>query len=147
MTPHAAPDTNVELVEQFFADVLNGGNPGRAVELLTADFIAHHPALPGGQGSAADMAQLLGGFRRAFPDLRYTVLDRVADENRVVFRWLATGTHRGSFWGVEATEAGVRVEGMDAFRVANGRLAEAWAQSDMLGLLIQIGAVTPPAPE
>ena len=146
MTPQVAPDPNLELVERFVADVLNGGNPASAADLLTADFVAHHPALPGGQGRAADMAELLGGFRRAFPDLQYVVVDRLVDGDRVVCRWLATGTHRGRFWGVEPAETGVRVEGMDAFRVSNGRLAEAWVQSDMLGLLIQIGAVTPPAP-
>lgn len=143
-------NANEALVLRFFRDVLNGANPPAAAQLLTPDFLVHHSGLPGGQGGMAEVAQLMAGFRAGFPDLRYQVQELVSHADRVVARWVATGTHAGPFMGVQPTGRPVTVPGTDEFRVADDRLAETWVCSDMLGLLAQIGGAQPgqrqPAP-
>ena len=37
------------------------------------------------------------------PDLTYTVDDQVAEDDKVVSRYTATGTHQGEFFGVAPT--------------------------------------------
>ena len=140
----AAPNTT--LVRRFFEEVFNGLNQDTADAIIDRDFMAHHPAFPGGIKGPAGILQMMRMFRGAFPDLTYTVDDLVAEGDKVAARWTATGTHRGDFMGVPAKDppATVKVVGIDLFRIDNGRLAEAWASSDMLGLMRQIGAVPPP---
>lgn len=134
-------NANEALVLRFFRDVLNGANPPAAAQLLTPDFLVHHSGLPGGQGGMAEVAQLMAGFHAGFPDLHYDVQELVSHADRVVARWIATGTHSGPFMGVQPTGRHVTVPGTDEFRAADGRLAETWVCSDMLGLLAQIGGV------
>jgi predicted ester cyclase len=59
----------------------------------------------------------------------------------VVTRKVFRGTHSDEFWGVPATGKRIDLEVIDIFRVAGGRLAEHWAQLDIMAVLRQIGAV------
>ena len=56
-------------------------------------------------------------------------------------RWTIAGTHRGTFQGVPATGRLVTFSGIDFSRVVEGKVAEHWAQFDLLAVLQQIGAV------
>lgn len=129
-----------DVVDEFFADVLNGKDPAAAGVLLTPGFRAHHPGLKGGTGDAAAVGELLARFRSAFPDLHYLVHDHVIDGDKVAVRWTAKGTHHGQFMHVAATGREVTIAGTDVFRLEDGRIAEAWVCSDMHGLLQQLGA-------
>lgn len=146
MPGHDQPDANVALVNRFFRNVMNNENPQDAAQLLTQNFVVHHSMLPGGQGGAADVAQMMQGFRSSFPNLRYDVQDHVAQGDRVATRWLATADHTGApFFGIPAKVPPVHVSvgGTDIFRIAGDRIAEAWVCSDMLSLLQQLGGFQP----
>ena len=84
-------------------------------------------------------------LRTAFPDIRVTVFDTVAEGDLVAVRGEISGTHRGELMGLPPTGNGVSVSVMDFNRIASGRVHERWGQLDMLGLLQQLGAV-PEAP-
>jgi steroid delta-isomerase-like uncharacterized protein len=79
----------------------------------------------------------------AFPDLRTAEADSVKEGDKVAFRWLLSGTHKGEFMGVAATGRRVEVMGMDIVRVADGEIAEHWGEFDAMGLLRQIGVIPP----
>lgn len=134
------------LAEEFFAAVLNGGDPAAAERIVAAEFVAHHPAFPRGIRGRQGLAAMGAGFRAGFPDLRYAIEDRFGEGDRVCVRWTATGTHTGPFQGMPPTGRAVRITGTDVFREADGQLAEAWVISDFLGLLQQIGAIPPSPP-
>jgi predicted ester cyclase len=125
----------VALVARFFRDVLNRENPAAAAELLAADFAVHHPAFDEGTPGEEIVRQFLTGF----PDLHYTVAEIIADGDRAVVRWSATGTHRGEFLRIAPTERQVTVVGADVFHSASGRLAATWVNSDLFGLFKQLG--------
>jgi steroid delta-isomerase-like uncharacterized protein len=82
-------------------------------------------------------------FRTAFPDLRYEVDEQVAENDVVVTRFSAAGTHMKPFLGVAPTEQRIVYSGIDVNRVRDGRIAESWVQYDALGLLQQLGIVPP----
>lgn len=100
------------------------GDLGRARELYADDFIDHVNALElrGQEGIAKSVAM----YRALFPDLRIDVVDQVADEDRVVSRWVLHGTHRGR---------AVTLPGITISRFENGKIAEDWTVSDNLTLL------------
>ena len=122
---------------------MNGRDPVAASTLMAPDFVAHHPAFPDGIRGPQGMAQTGAMFRSAFPDLEYTIEDRVAERDKVVVRWTATGTHHGAFLGLEPTGRSMHITGTDIFRVREGRVAEAWVVSDFFGLFVQLGAFPP----
>jgi steroid delta-isomerase-like uncharacterized protein len=76
----------------------------------------------------------------AFPDVRATIHDQTAEGDKVWTRKTFHGTHLGPFMGVPPTGRKIAVDVMDVFRIEDGKLAEHWGISDMLGLMQQIGA-------
>lgn len=144
--------TNATLVDRFFEEVFNRRDVDAAREILAPDFVAHHPSVPGGVIRGVDgILAMLDTFRAGFPDLHYTVKDHISEGDRIAVRWIAVGTHRGTFFGVPATGKQVEVSGIDVFRVAHGQLVESWVSSDFFGLFVQLGAFPTgrggPAPE
>lgn len=80
----------------------------------------------------------------AFPDLKRPVEDLVAEGDKVVARWTSTGTHAGNFMGVPATGKWVTTSGITIFRLADGKIVEEWSESDMVGMLQQVGMIPSP---
>jgi predicted ester cyclase len=60
-------------------------------------------------------------------------------------RFTLSGTQRGVFMGVPATGKPFQLAGITIMRFSGERVIERWSQADMLGLLIQLGAIPPPA--
>jgi steroid delta-isomerase-like uncharacterized protein len=70
------------------------------------------------------------------------VHDQVAEDDKVVTRWSATGTHSGDFVGVPASGRLITVTGIHIHRVRHGRLVEHWEELNMLGVLRQLGVLS-----
>ncbi len=69
----------------------------------------------------------------------------VADGDKVVTRWTNRGTHRAEWMGAAPTGRQVTYTGISIDRIVAGRVVETWRNSDQLGLLKQIGAVSIPS--
>ena len=74
-------------------------------------------------------------LQTAFPDLTMTVHDLIAEGDKVVARLTARGTHQGSFRGIAPTGRVVEWTGIRIFRIAEGKIAEHWANWDDLSLV------------
>lgn len=137
----ATPET---LVARFFHEVLNQRNAATADEIVAADFVAHHPSVPGGklEGPAGVLA-MVDMFRASFPDLRYTIQETVREGTRIAVRWAAIGTNTAPFSGVSRPGRTVTITGIDVFRIEGRMLAESWVSSDLFGLFMQLGAFPP----
>ncbi len=84
-------------------------------------------------------------YLSAFPDMRVTVEDVIAEADKVVTRWTIRGTHRGELMGIAPTDEQVEIEGITIQRIEGGKIAEEWERYDNLGTMQQIGAI--PSPE
>jgi steroid delta-isomerase-like uncharacterized protein len=80
-------------------------------------------------------------FRTAFPDGRFTVEDLLADGEKVVSRFTATGTHKNDFMGIPATGKAITVTGIDILQFADGKAVEHWGEIDGLGMMQQLGVL------
>jgi predicted ester cyclase len=86
--------------------------------------------------------QELEWFRNAVPDLTYTVVDQVAEGDKVVTRYMASGTHQGEFLGVPDTGNRIEMSGIQIDRFdERGRMVEEWPEYDLLGAMRQMGVV------
>ena len=75
----------------------------------------------------------------AFSDIRYEAHDIVSDGDKVALRVTMHGRHTGSLMGQPPTGRSFSADHIHLFRVADGRIAEHWAQRDDLGMMRQLG--------
>lgn len=138
---------NKQIARRTFEEGWGKGNLDMVDEIAAPD-MRLHARLPGDFGPGPEgIKKLIRTFRAAFPDLSYTVDFQLAEGDRVLTRWSATGTHRGEFMGIQPTNRRINYDGMSVQRFRNGKIVEAWANVDMLGLLQQIGAGAPKQPQ
>ncbi len=108
-------------------------------ELWAADCVVR---LGGQEISGRDaVKELFVAFFSGFPDLRGTVDDLIGEGDKVAARFTWWGTHRGEFEGIAPTDKGITVTGVGIYRIAGGKIAEAWVQDDGVGLMQQLGAI------
>jgi steroid delta-isomerase-like uncharacterized protein len=134
-------EQNKTLARRWFEDLFSRGNLDAAKEILNADFVDHLPREE--ERGLEELKQYVIWYRAAFPDIRDTVEELVAEGDKVVVRWMSRGIHQGEFRGVAPTGRHVTFTGMRLFRIAEGKIAESWVNIDELGLLEQLGMVSP----
>lgn len=134
---------NKALYRRWFEQVVTAGDLALADELLAPDYVLHFPGMPGPVDRDTHK-NLVGMFRTGFPDWTETLEDVIAEGDRVVVRIVGRGTQLGDFQGIPATGRRIEAHGIGIGRIKDGRIAEAWAAYDALGLLQQLGAL--PAP-
>ena len=84
-------------------------------------------------------------FVTAFPDLRMTIEDTVSEDDGVVVKWRAEGTHTGAGLGIESTQRKVVFRGMTWLRFGDGKILEGLDCWNLSGLLesLRTGKATP----
>jgi steroid delta-isomerase-like uncharacterized protein len=106
-----------------------------------ADCVYYSPATGELRGEASK--QFVASVFAAFPDLRLTIEDQVAEGDKVVTRWSLTGTHQGHFMGIAPTGKQFTISGMGIDRILEGKIVEEREEWDTLGFFQQLGAVPP----
>lgn len=129
------------LARRFLDEAFNGGNLDVVDELVAPEFVNHDSAMPEPLVGIDAAKASITGYRDAFPDLRLTIEEMIAEGDLVTTRWTARGTHRGDLMGITATGKQATVTGITIDRIQDGRFVESWTNWDTLGLLQQLGAV------
>ena len=139
-------ETNKTVSRRFFEEVFAKGKLNVLDEIITKDHVNSGPGslpeLPTGPEGAK---QLVTVYRNAFPDIRFTIDEQIAEGDKVVTRWSADGTHKGELVGIPATGKTSTVTGITVDRFVNGKIAESWAIFDQFGMMQQLGVI--PTPE
>jgi steroid delta-isomerase-like uncharacterized protein len=131
---------NKTIVRRLVDECVNKGNLSVVDELTAPAYVYREPTTGELRGSAA-FKQMIQMYRTAFPDLRMTIDDQVAEGDRVATRWTCRGTHKGELMGIAPTNKTVTVTGLVITRLANGKIVEESEIYDALGMLKQIGAI------
>jgi steroid delta-isomerase-like uncharacterized protein len=122
---------NKVIVRRLWEQVWNQNELAVCDEIFAADYAEHEK-------------RVVPALRAAFPDLQFEIQDMIAENDKVVTRYIMTGTHQGEFMGIPATGNAVRVRGIWIHRLTGDRIVEGrdWGLWDALGLMRQIGAMT-----
>jgi len=136
-------EENKALMRRFYEEI-SKGNLAVVDELTAVDFVDHSPFVPGLAPGRQGTLELFTMIRAAFPDLRITAEDMVAEGDKVVCRGTFSGTHKGEFTGIAPTGKQITVGIIEILRIAGGKMVEHWNVVDSLGMMQQLGAV--PAP-
>lgn len=134
----AASEAANKAVSRRLFEAMTRGDLDAVDDLFTADATVHDPGreLRGTGPIKAGLADLRAGF----PDIVYAVEAQIAEGDLVASRFRGEGTHSGDFRGVPASGRRFRYTGILLHRFEGGRIAEFWGQSDVLGLMQQLGA-------
>ena len=135
-------------VEETNERIFNQGDFDYIDEVYAEDMVMHN--VPHGEEYEGREAfkQWAKGLHEAFPDFSVEILDTVVEDEMVVTRYIARGTHEGRLppLNIEPTNKNVEFEGVSIHRMDGTKATEAWWYYDQLTTLTQIGMVpeTPP---
>jgi steroid delta-isomerase-like uncharacterized protein len=131
-------ESNKTAIRRHFEEAYNNRDFSVLDELYAPD--ANPDAgVRGGIPGAEGARQYLSAFLTAFPDLTVSILDLIAEDDRVVCRYIGRVTHAGSFMGIPPTGRTASVEGLAFFRFANGRIVQSANWYDVIGMVQQLG--------
>jgi steroid delta-isomerase-like uncharacterized protein len=134
-------EENKALVHRFVEEFWNQGNTAIVDELMAGDAQIRMPT-----GETFDLDELKGfnrGWRESFPDWHSTFEELIAEGDRVAERWTGRGTHLGELMGIPPTGKRVEAPGSVFYRIAGGKIVEFRGQLDMMGLMQQLGVLSP----
>jgi hydroxyacylglutathione hydrolase len=131
---------SAEVVREYFA-ALAARDASAPQRFYAADGIGDIHGFTGPM-SPPEASAFFAEVFAAFPDFTFTLLDLVAQDDRAVVRWAATGTFAGpsAFQGLAPNGAHVSLEGADVLQVHDGRITRNDAYFNALDMLRQLGA-------
>jgi len=136
-------EENKAVFRRWFEEVWNQGRAEAIEEMFAEDGVAHGLADASGAElrGPAHFREFHRGFRDAFPDIRVTVEDMIAEGDKVAGRCSARATHRSASLGFAATDRAVEFDGMCIARIRDGKIVEAWNNFDFMTMYQQLGVL------
>jgi predicted ester cyclase len=133
-------EKNKLLIRRYIEEVVNTGNVDDLASFISPNYIESDDQT--GQSSGLEGAKKhILGVRETYPDLHVTVEQQIAEGEWVVSRITARGTHLGTWLGMKPTGKRVEVTGVNIDRVVDGRIVEHGGAANLLGPLLEIGAI------
>jgi len=129
-------EDNKSLVSRYYQEAM--GDLSGIDAVVAADFVDHHfpPDLPPGPaGMRQFFTQLLAGI---FSEMRIEIDYLLAEGDLVDCHFALHAKHTGEFAGITPRGNAIRCPAISTFRIADGKLAEAWEIFDSGDLLRQM---------
>ncbi|GIF48576.1 putative ester cyclase [Asanoa ferruginea] len=136
--------TLAEKLARGVLDAMNAGDVEAIGPLVAEDFV-DHGAPPWAPQGRSGYLQILGYVTQAL-QISYEVHDIVAAGDKVAIRATAHGVNTVDTLGFAPTGKPYAMHTMHLYRESGGVLVEHWGIRDELGVLWQVGALTPPRP-
>ncbi len=138
-------EDNKRIVTRFVEELWNERKLEVADAIFDEDCHTHQlqsgsPVMATPRGPAAVKAHVTD-WLSGFPDLKFTVEQMFADEDRVFSQLAMDGTQTGQWIGIPPTGKRVNIRMLTIHRVRSGKIIEDWVLVETLGLLQQIGAL------
>jgi predicted ester cyclase len=122
-------------------EIWTTGELPRLDQFVAPDVVHHDPYDPHGAEGIEGHRKTIAANRLAFPDMRITIEEQIAEGDMLATRWTSEMTHKGSLGGEQPSGNRVTISGITMERFREGKVVEAWRSMDVLGLLRQIGAL------
>ena len=124
-------------------EAMGSGNLDLMAQGYDDNVVYHGGAGDERQGKAAAM-ELANMYRNAFPDVRISIEDMIAEGDRVLTRVRPQGTNTGPLFGMPPTGKKIDLEWvMNIVRIANGKIVEEWEIFNQMDLMQQLGVIPP----
>jgi steroid delta-isomerase-like uncharacterized protein len=134
---------NKAIVRRLYEEVWNRRKLEVVNELISPSHALQGPAIFGSSIGPEAYKHQVSNLLEAYPDLRWAIEDIIAEKDKVVACWTYSGTHRGDYMGVPATNKKVSVGGMTIHHIAGGKIMDSHTNWDVLGMMQQLGVALP----
>lgn len=134
-------EQNKAVVRRFNKEVIEENNLHSFNEIMHAAFINHTAAAGADSGAAGILYTFNEVLRPAFPDLRVTIHEQVAEGDKVTTFKTISGTHTGTFMGIPPTHQVVMIRVMDMVTVRDGQYVEHWGVNTLGALVAELKAI------
>jgi steroid delta-isomerase-like uncharacterized protein len=115
-------EANKALIRLLYEEAFQRGNLDIIARFFSPDFVDHStPDQPPGSAGVHDYFRAI---LAAFPDMRVTLEDIIAEGEKVVVRTTWRGTHLGTYDGVAPTGRKATRTLIQIFRVSNGLIVD-----------------------
>ena len=128
--------TNKDIIINYSKTLWEERNLDVIEEVFDSSAVLHSPL--NHQKGSLTMRDLAEKWLTSFPDLEIAWEDFIADGDKVVSRWTATGTHMGSFFETSPTHKEITYAGVTTYKLKDGKVVEYWALVDMHAILSQL---------
>lgn len=135
-------EDNKTLYRRIVEEVWNSCNLAVVDEFIDTNCIFH--AFEKDLKGPEQFRQYAEELLTVFPDIHFTIEDLIAERDRVVSHWTATGTQKGEFIEIPATNKNIKFQGATILRIAGGKVVELWAYWDRLSVMKQLGVAPQP---
>ena len=115
----------------------------KGLERVYSPNLVYHGTGEKANASQQDYIQLVSAFWAAFPDIKLTTDDLMAEGDKVSYRVTAEGTHKAAFRGIPATNKAINVRAIGVVRISGDQIVEEWENFDELGMMQQLGVIPP----
>jgi steroid delta-isomerase-like uncharacterized protein len=132
---------NKAIVLRLYEEVWNKRKLGVVNELISPSHALQGPNIFGSSIGPEAYKRQVSRFLDGYPDLLWTIEDTIGEKDKVVACWTISGTHKGDFMGVPATNKKVSVDGMTIHHIAGGKIMDSHSNWDTLGMMQQLGAI------
>jgi len=139
----ASVRANERVVEAFLQDVINEHHGADAANYLNPD-MQWDGGTVGTVAGRANVAGLFAGVVAALPDAHVTTDDIFGQGDQVVVRVVVSGTQKGAILGIPASGRHVQWDGVDIYRLSDGKISNIWAGDDWTAILHDTGTYTAP---
>ncbi len=138
-------EQNKTIARRFLEELWNERRLDLADELFAPDCITHQLRSGAADEAAPRTPDLVkrhvAEWLAAFPDLRFTIDQMIAEHDQVMTRCTMDGTHEGAWLGIAPTGQRISVRLVLIQRIAGGQIVEDWVLVESLGLFQQLGLV------
>jgi predicted ester cyclase len=140
--PAAVTDAsmNKDLVRAFIREVWNTGDVEAATRYMDERSLEFSSVLSCQGRGYLGIRHFVQRFRAAFPDIRFHILQMVAENEKVAVHFVGIGTHGGEYMGTARTGRPVDVIGAALCRIVDGKIIEIDQFIDELSLRAQLNA-------
>jgi steroid delta-isomerase-like uncharacterized protein len=135
------PADNKALIRRLYEEVWNKRKVELVSEIISPSHALQAPNVVGSAVGPEAYKRQLMSFLAGYPDLHWTVEDMIAEDDKVVACWTISGTHRGEYLGIPATNKKVSVDGITIHHISKGKIMDSYSNWDALGMMQQLGAV------
>ena len=133
-------EQNKALVSRLFLECFSGGYLNVIDEIVSPEFEFFYPNTPPG---IEGLKAIVKKNNDSFAGWSFEIHQLLAEGDRVIAQWSATGIHKKSFLGEQATHKKVKLKGISIYQIKDGKIYKDWVEPDNLDFLTQLGVLEP----
>src|ERR1700739_2916693 len=117
---------NKAIIRRLYDEVWNERKVEVIKEIISPSHALHGPIVSGSSIGPEAYKRNVLVFLAGYPDLHWTIEDTIAENDKVVACWTISGTHRGDYMGIPATNKKVSVDGITIHHIADGKIMDSY---------------------